>query len=170
MGSVTLGGRSVVMDLPLGNERVPRSLSQMSSCGYLIILLCLLVHCLLVLFLFGFVLLVLLVEPRRGGCLCLVRLLVWLPLVLEWFRRLLLRVWIMGFTGLVVLDRDGKEFDQTEKPPAHLAGLVLQSRPRVWKRLNHVGPFCVSVLDRKRRRRDQDDVGNVPAQIRTGVG
>ena len=32
------------------------------------------------------------------------------------------------------------------------------------------GPFCVSLPDRKRRRRDQDDVGNVPVLIRTGVG
>ena len=56
------------------------------------------------------------------------------------------------------------------KPPAHLVGLTVRSRPRVWKRLDHVGDICVSIPDRKRRRRDQDDVGNVPAQIRTGVG
>ena len=62
-----------------------------------------------------------------------------------------------------------KEFDLKENPPAHLAGFVVQSRPRVWKRLHQVGIICVSLLDRKRRRRDQDDVGNSPAQIRTGV-
>ena len=56
------------------------------------------------------------------------------------------------------------------KTPAHLAGYLVQSRPRVWKRLHHVGTICVSLPDRKRRRRDQDDVGNVPAQNRTGVG
>ena len=63
------------------------------------------------LFLFGFVLLVLLVERLLGGCLCLVGLPVWLLQVLGWFRRMLLRVWITEFTGLVVLDRDGQEFD-----------------------------------------------------------
>ena len=56
------------------------------------------------------------------------------------------------------------------KTPPHLLGLVVQSRPRVWKRLHHAVTICVSLPDRKRRRRDQDDVGNVPAQIRTGVG
>ena len=74
------------------------------------------------------------------------------------------------FTGFVVLVLDGKEFDLTENHPAHLAGYLVQSRPRVWKRLHHVGTICVSLPDRKRRRRDQDGVGNVPAQIRTGVG
>ena len=57
-----------------------------------------------------------------------------------------------------------------EETPAHLAGSVLQSRPRVWKRLRHVGHSFVSIPDRKRRRNDQDDGGYVPAQIRTGVG
>ena len=33
-----------------------------------------------------------------------------------------------------------------------------------------MGTICVSLPALKRRRRDQDDVGNVPAQIRTGVG
>ena len=62
-----------------------------------------------------------------------------------------------------------KRIRLNRKPPAHLAGYLVQSRPRVWKRLHHVGTICVSLPDRKRRRRDQDDVGNVPAQIRTGV-
>ena len=56
------------------------------------------------------------------------------------------------------------------KTPAHFAGFVVPSRPRVWKRLRHVGTVCVSLPDPKRRRPDQDDVGDVPAQIRTGVG
>ena len=43
------------------------------------------------------------------------------------------------------------------KPPAHLAGLVVQSRPRVWKRLSHVGHLVLSLPDRKRRRRDQSN-------------
>ena len=63
-----------------------------------------------------------------------------------------------------------KRIRQNRKPPAHLAGLVLQSRPRVWKRLCHVGHSFVSIPDRKRRRNDQDDWGYVPDQIRTGVG
>ena len=54
------------------------------------------------------------------------------------------------------------------KTPAHLEGLVVQSRPRFWKRLHHVGTICVSLPDHKRRRRDQDDGDHVPAQIRTG--
>ena len=56
------------------------------------------------------------------------------------------------------------------KTHAHLAGLVVQSRPRVWKRLRHVEYSHVSIPDRKRRRNDLDDGGYVPAQIRTGVG
>ena len=63
-----------------------------------------------------------------------------------------------------------KRIRLNRKTPAHLAGLIVQSRQRVWKRLNHVGTIYVSIPDRKRRRRDQDDVGNVPAPIRTGVG
>ena len=63
-----------------------------------------------------------------------------------------------------------KRIRLNRKTPAHLAGLVVQSRQCVWKRQNHVGTICVSIPDRKRRRGDQDDVGNVPAQIRTGVG
>ena len=75
------------------------------------ILLVLLVLCLLVLFLFGIVLLVSPVEPLRWGCLCLARLLVWLLLILGWFRRWWLRVWVVRFAELVVLDQDGKVFD-----------------------------------------------------------
>ena len=74
------------------------------------------------------------------------------------------------FSGFVVLVRDGKEFDSTEKTFAHLAGFVVQSGPRVWKRLHHVGFLDVCLPDRKRRRCDQDDQENVPAQVRSGVG
>ena len=63
-----------------------------------------------------------------------------------------------------------KRIRLNRKTPAHLAGLVVQSRPRVWKRLHHAGTTCVSLPDRKRRRRDQEDVGSALAQIRTGVG
>ena len=62
-----------------------------------------------------------------------------------------------------------KRIRPSRKIPAHLAGLVLQSRPRVWKRLCHVGHSFVSIPDRKRRN-DQHDGGFVHAQIRTGVG
>ena len=119
---------------------------------------------------FGMVLLVLPVGPLLGGCLYLVMLLVRLLELLGKFRRLLLRVWVVGFAGLVVLVLIGEEFDLTENPLAHLAGFVVQSRPRVWKRLHHVGHSSVSLPDRKRRRRDQDDGDYVPAQVRTGVG
>ena len=61
-----------------------------------------------------------------------------------------------------------KRIRLNRKTPAPLAGLVVQSRPRVWKRLCHVGCSFVSIPDRKRRRHDPDD--GVPAQIRTGVG
>ena len=63
-----------------------------------------------------------------------------------------------------------KRIRLNRKPPAHLAGFVVQSRPRVWKRLHPVGNTGVSLPDRKRRRCDQDDQENVPAQVRTGVG
>ena len=56
-----------------------------------------------------------------------------------------------------------------KKNPAHLAGLVIQSRSRVWKRLRHVGPSRVSIPDHKRRRSDQDDGRYNPDQVRTGV-
>ena len=65
----------------------------------------LLVHRLLVLFLFGTALLALLVEPLLGDYLCLDMLLVWLLLILG-----LLRVRVVRFTGLVVRDLAGKEF------------------------------------------------------------
>ena len=69
----------------------------------------------------------------------------------------------------MVLVQEGKEFDSTKKP-AHLAGLEVQSRPRVWKRLHPVDNIGVSLPDRKRRRCDQDDQECVPAQDRTRVG
>ena len=63
-----------------------------------------------------------------------------------------------------------KRFRLKRKPPAHLSGYLVQSRPRVWKRLHRMGTNCVSIPDRKRRPCDQDDVGNAPDLIRTGVG
>ena len=56
------------------------------------------------------------------------------------------------------------------KTPAHLAGIMIHSRPRVWKRLRHVGFSGISMPDHKRRRCDQAYEGSTPAQDRTGVG
>ena len=56
------------------------------------------------------------------------------------------------------------------KTPAHLVVSMVQSRPRVWKRLRHVGLSSFFIPDHKRRRGDQDDGGYIPAQVRTGVG
>ena len=55
-------------------------------------------------------------------------------------------------------------------PPAHRAGLGVQSRPRVWKRLRHVGLSVDSSAVCGRRRYDQRDDGYLPVQNRTGVG
>ena len=70
----------------------------------------------------------------------------------------------MKFTGLVVLVLEGfKRIRLNRKTPAHLAGSVLQSRPREWKRLCHVGRSFVPMSDRKRRRREQQDRERVAA-------
>ena len=53
----------------------------------------------------------LLVEPLHSGCLCLDMLPVWLLLVFVLLRVMGLRMRVVRFTGFVVLDRDGKEFD-----------------------------------------------------------
>ena len=63
-----------------------------------------------------------------------------------------------------------KRIRLNRKKPAQLVGSVIQSRPRVWKRLRHVGQSVVSYADCKRRRYDQHDDGYVPVQSRTGVG
>ena len=57
-----------------------------------------------------------------------------------------------------------KRIPLNRKTPARLAGFSrVQSRPRVWKRLPHVGHSSVSIPDHKRRRGDQDDGGYNPA-------
>ena len=70
----------------------------------------------------------------------------------------------------MVLDLDGKEFDQTEKPQQTSLVSWVQSRARVWKRLRLVEHSSVSIPDPKRRRGDQDDGGYNPAQVRTRGG
>ena len=118
---------------------------------------------------FGIVLLVLLAELPLGGYQFLVVLLIWLLQVLVLCRRLLLMVIVRRFTGLAVLVRDGQEFDLTTKPciPREFSSLISAT---CLEEIASCGDHLCSLPDRKRRRRDQDDVWNVPAQIRTGVG
>ena len=54
-------------------------------------------------------------------------------------------------------DLGRKRIRLNRKTPAHLVISMVQSRPRVWKRLRHVGLSSVSIPDHKRRRGDQDD-------------
>ena len=63
-----------------------------------------------------------------------------------------------------------KRIRLNRKTPAHLVVSMVRSRPRVWKRLRHVGHSSFSLPDPKRRRGDQDDGGCNPIQIRIGVG
>ena len=48
-----------------------------------------------------------------------------------------------------------KRIRLNRKTPAHLARFMVQSRPRVWKRLRHVGLSSISIPDHKRRRGEQ---------------
>ena len=63
-----------------------------------------------------------------------------------------------------------KRIRLNRKTPAHLAGSMIQSRPRVKKRLCHVGLSSVAIPDHKTRRGNQEDGVYIPSQIRTGVG
>ena len=63
-----------------------------------------------------------------------------------------------------------KRLRPNRKPPAQLAGFGVQSRPRVWKRLRHVGLSVGSSADYRRRRYEQRDDGYLPVQSRTDVG
>ena len=56
------------------------------------------------------------------------------------------------------------------KTPAHLVGLSMYSRPRVWKKLHCSGYSGVSGVDCKRRRCNQHDEDVSPVHPRTGVG
>ena len=64
---------------------------------------------------FGIVLLVLLARLPLGGCQILVVLWIWFLLIMMMEERFLLVMFARRFAGFVVLVRDGKEFDSTEK-------------------------------------------------------
>ena len=63
-----------------------------------------------------------------------------------------------------------KRIRLNRKTPAHLVGLNVRARPRVWKRLHGSGYIGVPGVDCKRRRCNQHDLGNSPVHPRTGVG
>ena len=62
-----------------------------------------------------------------------------------------------------------KRFRLNRKTPAHLAGHLLPTRPRVWKRLHFSWSLCTSGVDCKRVRYNQRD-GDSLVFPRTGVG
>ena len=63
-----------------------------------------------------------------------------------------------------------KRFRLNRKTPAHLAGVLAHSRPRVWKRLRHVDFSDLSMPDHSRRRCDHAEGGSVREHDRVGVG
>ena len=63
-----------------------------------------------------------------------------------------------------------KRFRLNRKTPAHLAGFLTHSRPRVWKRLRQDGYSGVSMPDHSRRRCDQAIGGSAPVHDRMEVG
>ena len=63
---------------------------------------------------------------------------------------------------MAILVCEENEFDST--------GFAVQSRRRVWKRLQPVDSFGDSFPGHKRRRCDQDHEEFIPAQARTRVG
>ena len=63
-----------------------------------------------------------------------------------------------------------KRFRLNRKTPAHLAGILVHSRPRVWKRLRQVGSSHFSMPDHTRRRCDHAIGDSDQEQDRVGVG
>ena len=63
-----------------------------------------------------------------------------------------------------------KRFRLNRKTPAHLVGLSMHARPRVWKRLHCFGYLGVSGVDCKRRRGNQHGDDGSLVHPRTGVG
>ena len=149
---VILAGNGVVMGSPLGLERVPQSLSG------------------------GFVGLHVCCLPRFA-----IRIPAWrLPVSGHVACQVTAGHVASGANGDQVSDREvhwfggsgrgRKRIRLNRKTPAHLVGLQIQCRPRVWKRLCRVELLLVSFPDCKRRRFDQGHEGLVPVQNRTGVG
>ena len=62
-----------------------------------------------------------------------------------------------------------KRIRLNRKNSAHLAGSMVRSRPRIWKRLRHLGHSKFSLPQPKRISGDQDDGRCNPIQIRIGV-
>ena len=62
-----------------------------------------------------------------------------------------------------------KRFRLNRKTPARLVGLLIHSRPRVWKRMRHVGFSGISMPDRTRRRCGHAYGRTAPAHDRIGV-
>ena len=62
-----------------------------------------------------------------------------------------------------------KRIRLNRKTPARLSGYMSHSRPRVWKRLRHVGLHRIFDSDHKRRRCEQNHGGFVPFHERTGL-
>ena len=132
----------------------------MSSLGSLTVLLCLHVHCLLGLLLLRYCTARFATRipawrsPVSGHVACLVTA----------------DHDVSGANGDEVSSREvhcvsgsgpGKRIRLNRKSPAHLAGSVIHSRPRVWKRLRHVGFSGVSMLDHTRRRCDHAYGGDI---------
>ena len=63
-----------------------------------------------------------------------------------------------------------RRFRLNRKTPAHLAVLLIHSRPRVWKRLRQVGFSGISLPDHTRRRCDHAYGGSVHEHGRIGAG
>ena len=63
-----------------------------------------------------------------------------------------------------------RRFRLNRKTPAHLASLLIHSRPRVWKRLRQDDFSGSSLLDHTWRRCDHAYGGSVHEQDRIGVG
>ena len=61
-----------------------------------------------------------------------------------------------------------KRIRLNRKTPPHLVGLLMHSRPRVWKRLRHVGFSGIPMPDHTRRRCDQAYEGQL--LLKTGSG
>ena len=112
----------------------------------------------------------LLAGSLLGGCRFLDMLLAWLLQILGPLEVVGVKVSIEEVHWVSGSGPGRKRIRLNRKTPAHLVGSsVVQSRPRVWKRLRHLGHSVVSYADCKRRRHDQHDEGCVPVQLRTGV-